>query len=112
MLVELARIVIGEALEPNGTIVRQRVAAEWLNALCDLAKSDNAGLEVYDTGQLGLTDAELWAVHRQDATEDYLVYVRVKMGKDKDKHSGDDDNQTDHLGKGSDGHTTESGDDK
>jgi hypothetical protein len=29
-----------------------------------------------------------------------------------DKHSGDDDKQTDHLDKGSDGHTVESGDDK
>lgn len=29
-----------------------------------------------------------------------------------DKHSGDNDSQTDHLGKGSDGHTVESGDDK
>lgn len=29
-----------------------------------------------------------------------------------DKHSGDDDKQTDHVGKGSDGHTVESGDDK
>ncbi|QWF81756.1 hypothetical protein HUW46_05189 [Amycolatopsis sp. CA-230715] len=29
-----------------------------------------------------------------------------------DKHSGDSDSQTDHLGKGSDGHTVESGDDK
>lgn len=30
-----------------------------------------------------------------------------------DRHDrGDDDSQTDHLGKGSDGHTTESGDDK
>lgn len=30
----------------------------------------------------------------------------------RDKHSGDDDTQTDHLGKGSDGHTIESGDEK
>lgn len=29
-----------------------------------------------------------------------------------DKHSGDRDKQTDHLGEGSDGHKTESGDDK
>jgi hypothetical protein len=29
-----------------------------------------------------------------------------------DKHSGDDDKQTDHVDKGSDGHTVESGDDK
>lgn len=29
-----------------------------------------------------------------------------------DRHSGDDDKQTDHLDKGSDGHTVESGDEK
>jgi len=29
-----------------------------------------------------------------------------------DKHSGEGGKQTDHLGKGSDGHTVESGDDK
>lgn len=28
------------------------------------------------------------------------------------KHDGDDDSQTDHVGKGSDGHDTVSGDDK
>jgi hypothetical protein len=33
----------------------------------------------------------------------------VEMGS---KHTGDDDSQTDHVGKGSDGHTTESGKDK
>jgi hypothetical protein len=31
---------------------------------------------------------------------------------DGNKHSGDDDKQTDHVGQGSDGHTVESGDDK
>jgi len=30
----------------------------------------------------------------------------------EDRHSGDDDKQTDHLDKGSDGHTVESGDEK
>lgn len=29
-----------------------------------------------------------------------------------DRHSGDDDKKTDHVGGGSDGHTVESGDDK
>lgn len=29
-----------------------------------------------------------------------------------DKHSGDDDKQTDHVDQGSEGHTVESGDDK
>jgi hypothetical protein len=29
-----------------------------------------------------------------------------------DRHSGDDDKRTDHLGKGSDGHTIESGEEK
>lgn len=29
-----------------------------------------------------------------------------------DRHTGEDDSQTDHTGKGSDGHTVESGDSK
>jgi len=39
--------------------------------------------------------------------------IRVKGGiAMADKHSGEDDKQTDHTDKGSDGHTTVSGDDK
>jgi hypothetical protein len=54
-----------------------------------------------------------WRRRRLGVSSGLMLRISIKKGAGMgSKHTGEDDSRTDHVGKGSDGHTTESGKDK